>query len=280
MSALGLLMENERQDKSIDQVEHLGSTISYQNHRLRQRYEMIQKVRQTILFDQRWQTMVFGCHITFLTNRKVIFQALSNGIKKRKYQCRSESSQCKIRCWFWISKRKINVSNQRVLGKDTCNWCYDTMRRGIFLDICENDTWTPVVIHDVCCNMKFYDNKGDDHTKVNIELFLKYCRSVQTSCLICSRVKNWVAKDEILMMLGCTNIVWQNRNTSSASSSLPKHHFWNLFSLMRNWVNKEATIKIDSNIWKSVVFSKYQHTTNNIINISEKFQILKYNKPM
>ena len=174
--------------------------------------------------------------------RKVVYQAWSNGIKEWKCQCRSECSQRKITCWFWISKRKITVSNQRVSAKYTCNWCYGTMRSRISPDIFEYDIWNQVTIKDVCCNMKFSDSHGNDHRKMNIELFSNCCRSVQTSCLVCSRPKNWVEKNEILIMLGCTSIVWQNRNVSSASSSLTKHHFWIFF---HSWLIG-ATKKVQS----------------------------------
>ena len=47
----------------MDQMKQSRSTILQQNHRLTQWYEMIQKVQQSILFDQICKTMVFGWHL-------------------------------------------------------------------------------------------------------------------------------------------------------------------------------------------------------------------------
>ena len=120
--------------------------------------------------------------------------------------------------------------------------------------ISEKDIWNIVVIFIVCCNMIFCDNQCDGRTAVSIEFFLMLFCSVQTSCIVCLRVKNWAEKEQIFMMLGCTNIVLQKCRTFCASSSSPKHHFSKFLSLLLQWCNKEGTIHIDGNISKSVVF--------------------------
>ena len=101
----------------------------------------------------------------------------------------------------------------------------------------------------------FCDDKCDDHTVVNIEFWLSSFCSVQTSYIVWLCVKNWIEKWQIFFMLWCTNIVWQKCRTSFASFSSPKHHFLKFLPRLLHCHNKEGTISIVWNIWKSVVFS-------------------------
>ena len=57
------------------QIKGSTRTITWhdlrQNHRLRQWYATIQKAQQTILFDQKCETMLFGCHKTIFNTQNV-----------------------------------------------------------------------------------------------------------------------------------------------------------------------------------------------------------------
>ena len=102
--------------------------------------------------------------------------------------------------------------------------------------------------------MNFCRDKCDDGTMMNIVFFVNWCRSVQTSYVVLSCTKNRIQKGSIFMMLRCTNIVLQNCDASSASSSSSKHHFSKFFPRLFHWCNKEGTIDIVCYNWKSVVF--------------------------
>ena len=62
-----------------------------------------------------------------------------------------------------------------------------------------------------------------------------------------------------MMILSCTHMIRQKYPTSFFPSSSPKHHFSKFSSQLFNWRIKEGTIKIDCNIWKSVVFGIQKH---------------------
>ena len=126
-----------------------------------------------------------------------------------------------------------------------------------------------VAIFIVMCNTNFCDDQYRDHTVADIVIFLSSFRSVQTSCVVWLRVKNWVGKNEIFIMLGCTNIILQKRQASSASSSAPKHHFSKILSQLLHWCNKEGTIDFECNIWKSVVFGIFtSKNSNHVMSVS------------
>ena len=83
---------------------------------------------------------------------------------------------------------------QRVSEKYVCSWSYTANRSRVPRVIHEKETWNQVEIFTTSCNMSFCDDKGDEHTAINIQLLLNLFRSVQTLCVVCSRVKNWVEK--------------------------------------------------------------------------------------
>ena len=110
--------------------------------------------------------------------------------------------------------------------------------------------------------MNFYGDECDHCKMINIDFFLNCARSVQTSIVSWKYAKNWIQKDRIFVMLSCTNIVWQNCDTSSTFSASPKHHFSNFFSRLLNCRKEEGTIKLAWNVWKSVVFSIFNWNTD------------------
>ena len=61
----------------------------------------------------------------------------------------------------------------------------------------------------------------------------------------------------LIMILSCTHVIRQKYPTFFLPSSSSKHHFSKFLSQLFNWRIKEGTIKIDCNIWKSVVFDTF-----------------------
>ena len=211
-------------------------------------------------FNPICKTMVSGLYRMHLkASRSHIWWCLKRDpIMSKKAKCESESeySQQNITCWFSISKPNRITIQEEFWYNSVAVGFVGSEKSIISSIICKKDIWNQSVICTTSCNMNFCDDRFDDHIVINIDIFLNSFRSVQTSCVFWLRLKNWVQKDEICMMIECTNIVWQKCWTSSASSSTPKHHFSKCLSLLLNCHNKEDTINIDCNIWKSVVFSK------------------------
>ena len=90
----------------------------------------------------------------------------------------------------------------------------------------------------------------------NSSPFWNMIASKQTYGVVLANKKNSVEKLSFVMILCCTDLVWQNLRPSSPSSSPSKRHFLKFLSQVRNYWFKEGRIEIVCENWKSAVFSK------------------------